>query len=79
MSFFHEQSVKRSRKKRRCDWCWEAIEIGHPYESYRWSDGGDVGEVRMHPECLAAMDKVTKAEGGNFVWSPGDFRRGGIE
>ena len=79
MASFHEQSVKRSRKRRRCDWCGELIEIGQPYESYRWADGGDVGTVTMHPECLAAMDRAAKAEGGNIVWSPGDFRRGGIE
>ena len=79
MASFHEQSVKRSRKRRWCDWCGEAIEIGQPYESYRWADGGDAGTVKMHPECLAAMDRAAKAEGGNIVWCPGDFRRGGIE
>lgn len=73
---FHEKSVRRSRKRRRCDWCGELIEVGQPYDSYRWSDGGDAGTVRMHPECLVAMDRVAESEGGSFAWSPGDFRRG---
>ena len=79
MSTFHRQSVKRSHKRRRCAWCAEAIEIGQPYESYRWADGSDAETVRMHPECLAAMGKVATDEGGCFTWSPGDFERGRIE
>jgi hypothetical protein len=76
MTTFHRQSVKRSRKRRQCTWCAESIEIGQPYESYRWSDAGDAVTVRMHPECLAAMDRVAKEAGGDFCWSPGDFERG---
>ena len=72
---FHHNSVKRSRKERRCDWCAEKIEIGQAYESYRWADGSDGGTVRMHPECYEAMGKVCKLE-PDLLWSPGDFVRG---
>jgi hypothetical protein len=76
---FHHKSVKRSRKRRRCTWCAKSIEIGQPYESYRWVADGEAGTVRIHPECLAARDRVAKEAGGDFCWSPGDFERGIIE
>jgi hypothetical protein len=72
---FHHHSVKRSRKQRHCDWCAEKIEIGQPYESYRWADGSDGGTVRMHPECYAAMQEKCRVE-SDLEWSPGDFVRG---
>ena len=72
---FHHSSVKRSRKQRHCDWCAEMIEIGQPYESYRWADGSDGGTVRMHPECYKAMGAKGELE-PDLEWSPGDFVRG---
>ena len=79
MTTFHEQSVKKSRKRRRCTWCAEIIEIGQPYRSYRFADGGDIGHVVLHPECMDAMDAMAKREKWGFEWSPGDFRRGSID
>ena len=73
---FHEQSVKASRKTRRCDWCGELIEIGQPYESYRWRDGSDGGTVLMHPECLQAMGRTSREEGGWIDWDRGGNVRG---
>ena len=73
---FHEQSVKASRKIRRCDWCGELIQIGQPYESYRWRDGSDGGTVMMHPECLQAMGRTSREEGGWIDWEQGENRRG---
>lgn len=78
MTTFHEQSVKRSRKRRQCTWCAERIEIGQPYESYRFADGGDIGHVVLHPECMVAMQEMAKIEKYGFEWSPGDFARGSI-
>lgn len=79
MTTFHEQSVKRSRKRRQCTWCAEIIKIGQPYESYRYAEGGDVGHVVLHPECMAAMEQMTKIEKYGFEWSPGDFARGSTD
>ena len=74
---FHERSVKASRKIRRCDWCGESIKIGEPYESYRWRDGSDGGNVYMHPECLEAMRRTSREEGGFFdEWDRGENYRG---
>lgn len=72
---FHHNSVKRSRKERHCDWCAQKIEVGQPYESYRWADGSDGGTVRMHPECYEAMSRASRLD-PHMVWSPGDFVRG---
>ena len=72
---FHHSSVQRSRKERQCDWCAEKIEVGQPYESYRWADGSDGGTVRMHPECYAAMRQESQDNPG-VEWFAGDFVRG---
>lgn len=76
MRTFNIQSVTKSRKQRRCDWCGEMIDAGQPYESYRFATDGDAGTVRMHPECLVASGEVAKQEGHWFEWDFGDFRRG---
>jgi len=76
MRSFQHKSVKKSRKRRRCDWCGETIEVGQPYNSYQFSTHGDASTVRMHPECLAASCGVAKQEGGWFEWTPGAYRRG---
>ena len=79
MRTFQYQSVARSRKRRQCDWCGEMIDIGQPYDSYRFALSGDAGTVRMHPECFAASGEVAKQEGVWFSWDFGDFRRGSTE
>lgn len=73
---FHETSVAKSRKRRGCSWCGQAIEIGQPYRAYSWSDSGDYCRACMHPECYTAMQSVAVEEGGWFEWTPGDFHRG---
>jgi len=76
MSVFHYQSVKRSRQQQTCTWCGELVEIGHPYQSYRWAEGGDAGTVVLHPECGDAMDAADKTDPHFVGWSEGDFVRG---
>ena len=78
MRIFHTQSVKTSRKRRQCDWCGEAIEIGQPYESYMWSAYGDTSRITMHPECQTAAGKLASQEGGFVEWTCGEFARGSI-
>ncbi len=79
MRTFQHQSVKKSRKPRRCDWCGETIEVGQPYDSYRFAISGDAGTARMHPECLEVFGDVAKQEGGWFVRAFGEFRRGSTD
>ena len=79
MRTFHTQSVKKSRKCRRCDWCGEAIEIGQPYDSYMWAAYGDTSRIRMHPECHRAAGELATQEGGFVEWMGGEFQRGSID
>lgn len=73
---FHFQEVNKSQKKRICSWCPEDIEIGQPYKSYQFRDGGDTGYFAFHPECYSAMQEMASKEGGWFQWSTSDFHRG---
>ncbi len=79
MRTFQHQSVKKSRKRRRCDWCGELIDVGQPYDSYRFATFGDAGTVRMHPECLTASGEMARQEGGWFEWFPSEFKRGSTD
>lgn len=63
-----------ARKTHRCQWCWQCIEVGTKYRRYRFYDGGDVGTVKMHPECHDAMQVAAAEEGGCVEWTPGQER-----
>lgn len=63
-----------ARSQHRCDWCWERINLGEPYRRYRYFADGDVGTVRMHPECYDAMQQAAREEGGWIEWTPGQDR-----
>ena len=76
MTTFHHQTVERSRKVRQCTWCGDPVEIGHPYQSYRWADGTESGTVVLHPECGDAMDAAGNTNPHFVGWSVGDFLRG---
>ncbi len=76
MRTFHHQSVKKSRKRRQCDWCGEVIEIGQPYASYMWATPGDTSRIKMHPECHKAAGEFAAREGGVVEWTGGEFARG---
>ena len=79
MRAFHPQSVKASRKRRKCDWCGEMIEIGQPYDSHMWSAYGDTTRIVMHPECKAAAGELAAKDGGFVEWMTGEFKRGSID
>lgn len=64
----------KARKRHRCDWCWQFIEPNSAYSRYRFYNGGDVGTVKMHPECLDAMQEEATEEGGFIEWTPGQER-----
>ena len=79
MRTFHSQSVKKSRKRRWCDWCGEAIEIGQSYDSYMFAAYGDTSRIKMHPECHRAAGELATQEGGFVEWMGGEFQRGSID
>lgn len=74
MTFSTEATQQRSRKPRRCSWCWQFIETGHLYKRYRYYREGDAGTACMHPECFDAMQEAAEAEGGWIEWTPGQER-----
>ena len=81
MRTFQHQSVTKSRKPRRCDWCGQMIDVGQPYDSYRYRFVAfrNACTVRMHPECLEAFGALAKREGGWLEWGLGEFRRGSTD
>ena len=79
MRIFHDQSVKKSQKRRQCDWCGEAIEIGQPYHSHRFASEGGAGTATMHPECNVAANKLAASRRHGVLWYDiGDYKRGSI-
>jgi|GEM_PF-2402952 len=76
MRTFHSRVVRWARKPRTCTWCGDPVEIGQPYQSYRWADGRDAGTVVLHPECGDAMDSAGRTNPHFSGWSDGDFLRG---
>jgi len=76
-TIFHYRQIAASRKRRRCDWCAESIEIGEPYEAYRWRDGCEAGAAYMHPECIAACQRLARDPDDPVrEFTPGEFARG---
>lgn len=69
------EHIKSAAKRHRCDWCWEHIKAGEPYARWRWFGDNDPRSVKVHEECLMAInacDVNDIADG----WSPGDNPRG---
>ena len=56
-----------SRKVRRCDSCGETVAIGEKYVRWRCYDSGEVGTVKMHPECLD-MHQADANKYGDHEW-----------
>ena len=71
MNHFTEPTLHRAIKPHRCNWCWQHIVIGEQYKRYRFFNGGDVGTVKMHPECFDAMQEEAAEWGYDFEWTPG--------
>lgn len=68
------ERIARSRKAKRCCWCDEMIGVGQPAIRWLWKDGADIGAVRVHPECYAALQRRDLWDGEE--WCPGEFSRG---
>jgi len=51
------EARKLARKDHRCYWCVEWILSKTHYDRWISSDGGDIMEIKMHPECVSAMHR----------------------
>lgn len=71
---FSEVECHQARKRHRCSWCWQQIEVGEKYRRYRFYDDGEAATVKMHPECHDAMQEAAREEGGVIEWTPGQER-----
>ena len=69
-----EVETHKARKAHRCEWCWQRIDEGAEYKRYRYYDGGDAATIKMHPECMEAMQEEAAYWGGDFEWTPGQER-----
>lgn len=54
--------ISHARRAYHCSWCGERIDQGASYCRWRWYDGGDAGTVKVHPECLGAIDALHAAD-----------------
>lgn len=70
MTYISEATTQAARKRHRCTWCWQHIEIGETYKRYFYADG-DTGTVKAHPECYDAIQEYAAEEGGYYTWVPG--------
>ncbi len=66
---------KAMRKPHICEWCGEKISIGDTYHRYRYFCYGDTGVVKMHPECMAAMESEAHNDGGWIEFTPHSAER----
>ena len=69
-----EVETHKARKAHRCEWCWQRIDEGAEYKRYRYYDGGEAATIKMHPECMGAMQDEAAEWGGDFEWTPGQER-----
>ena len=53
----------KARKVHICSSCGERINAGEKYLRWRCYDSGDVGTVKMHPECRNMHDAEAGATG----------------
>ncbi len=71
--------INKTRFDHRCEWCDHRIDRGSKarYRSYVYD--GDFNSAWMHPDCYSAYNIVSRVNGYNIEWFPGDYERGGTE
>jgi predicted RNA-binding Zn-ribbon protein involved in translation (DUF1610 family) len=70
----------KARKPHVCMSCGELVAAGEQYMRWRCYDDGDVGTVKMHPECHAAhAADAQKHGGGMWEFTPFSHPRGMID
>jgi len=70
------EHINKARTEHLCSWCNEKIKKGKPYSRWRWFDNGDTSVVKVHPECLEALNVVIAERRDCVEFNPGDNPRG---
>lgn len=58
MCYTERTSIAKTRKRYRCEWCWQIIEQGSPCYRDRGIAEGSWFVARLHPECGDGMNDV---------------------
>ena len=65
-----------ARKSHRCNSCGDLVNAGEKYLRWRCYDSGEVGTVKMHPECYAMhCDDATGMGCGPWEFTPYGHKR----
>ena len=67
-----------ARKRHRCEWCGESIEVGQRYRYYSGVFDGEFQSTHMHTECLLACDRELRNSYDDF-FMPFEHARGKTE
>lgn len=70
--FYKERKINEARKRHRCSWCAEFIEVGESYHTVTGKWDGDFSYAKMHPECFDAYERDDDLEEYYFY----AFKRG---
>ena len=70
---FTEPTIHKATQEHQCSWCGEIISCDQHYNRYRWFEDGEASTIKIHPECLAAMDELNDPD---MRFAPGNNPRG---
>lgn len=75
----HPDTIFHCKKNHKCSWCDEQITKGSAYIRWANFDSDTVDSVKMHPECMDALDEWRDMNPGEIEFFPGEFQRGKTE
>lgn len=76
MTYCTEAEEHTARKKHVCSSCGELVQPGERYRRWRCYDCGDVGTVKMHPECHDMhTEEARELGGGAWEFTPHSHER----
>jgi predicted RNA-binding Zn-ribbon protein involved in translation (DUF1610 family) len=76
MTYCTEAEEHTARVTHRCSSCGELVRPGEKYRRWRCYDGGEVGTVKMHPECHDMhLEDARGLGGGPWEFTPHSHER----
>lgn len=79
MSFHSSIQIRKTRKRRPCQWCGESIDAGAAAWKHSGVWDGDFYHGYTHPECETAMLSKEGRDATEDGYMPGEFKRGTAE